>query len=304
MARMNHNVLVTIPISHYCEKVRWALDRVGVPYRERAHVQAIHRLATRRAGGGLTAPVFVSPDGVLADSTDILTWADAQAPPGRGLYPNDPDRAAQVRLLESNFNTRLGPHSRCWMYQHLRNRRDLALAYGSDGIPTWERATLRFGYPALIAIVARVLDVTPAKAVESELEVRAVFDAVAERLSGGRRYICGDEFTAADLTFSALAAPVLMPVGYGVQLPQPACTRWRCSTLSATDRPISGRQVSPLDRAPFPVDEERGRRVNLDGPSQPGQPPSQGLGLVEVLDDPVLAAVGQAAQHRRVVDCR
>jgi glutathione S-transferase len=107
------------------------------------------------------------------------------------------------------------------MYQQLRERRDLAITYGCVGIPAWERATLRLCYPMLIAIVAHILDVTPAKAVESELEVRAVFDAVAKRLSDGRRYICGDEFTAADLTFSALAAPVLMPVGYGVRLPQP-----------------------------------------------------------------------------------
>jgi glutathione S-transferase len=215
------NVLVTIPISHYCEKARWALQRARVEYRERAHVQAIHRLATRRAGGGLTAPVFVCADGVLADSADILTWADAQAPPGRGLYPEDPDRAAQVRLLETGFNARLGPHSRCWMYQQLRNRRDLAITYGCTGIPAWEQATMRLGYPVLIAIVAHVLDVTPAKAIESEAEVRAVFDEVGEQMADGRPYICGDEFTAADLTFSALAAPVLMPVGYGVPLPQP-----------------------------------------------------------------------------------
>ena len=241
--RANHNVLVTIPISHYCEKARWALDRVGVPYREHGHVQAIHRIATRRAGGDLTAPVFVSPDGVLADSSDILTWANAQAPAGRELYPRDPDLADQVRLLESDFNTRLGPHSRCWMYQHLRERRDLALAYGCDGIPAWERATLRFGYPMLIAIVAQVLDVTPAKAVESELEVRAVFDAVAERLSDGRRYICGEEFTAADLTQSCRRTP-LRSCAICAPIP-PACTRWRCSTRSATDRPIRGQPTDP-----------------------------------------------------------
>jgi glutathione S-transferase len=215
------NVLVTIPISHYCEKARWALDRARVTYVERPHVQAIHRLATRRAGGGLTAPVLVCADGVFADSADILSWADTQSLPGRALYPENRDRAADVRRLEDDFNARLGPHSRLWMYQQLRRRRDLAISYGCAGIPTWERVTLRLGYPILIAIVAHVLDVTPARAIRSESEVRAVFDAVGERLGDGRRYICGDEFTAADLTFSALAAPVLMPVGYGVQLPQP-----------------------------------------------------------------------------------
>ncbi len=215
------NVLVTIPISHYCEKARWALERAGVAYRERAHVQAIHRAATLRVGGGLTVPVFVCAAGVLADSGDILAWADAQAPPGRGLYPEDTDRAAEVRLIEADLNTGLGPHSRCWMYQQLRKRRDLAISYGCAGVPAWERATLRLGYPAMISIVAHVLDVTPATAVKAEAEVRATFDGVGERLADGQPYMCGDEFTAADLTFSALAAPMLMPSGYGVPLPQP-----------------------------------------------------------------------------------
>ncbi len=215
------NVLVTIPISHYCEKARWALDRAGIAYVEQAHIQAIHRFATRRAGGGLTAPVLICADGALADSTDILAWADAQSTSLRALYPKNPDRAAIVRRLENYFDTRLGPQSRCWLYQQLRERRDLALDYGCAGVPAWERMTLRLGYPALIAIVAHVLDVTPTTGLRSEHEIRAVFDAVGEYLSDGRRYICGEEFTAADLTFSALAAPMLVPVGYGVQLPQP-----------------------------------------------------------------------------------
>ncbi len=215
------NVLVTIPISHYCEKARWALDRAGVAYRERAHVQVIHRWATRRAGGGTTAPVFVHAGGVLADSADILAWADGRAREGRELYPHDPEEAARVRELEGDFDARLGPHSRLWMYQQLRGRRDLAIAYGCAGIPAWERTTLRFAYPAMIEIVSRFLDVTPATAVASEAEVRAVFDAVGERLNDGRPYLCGDSFTAADLTFSALAAAVLMPAGYGVRLPHP-----------------------------------------------------------------------------------
>jgi glutathione S-transferase len=215
------NVLVTIPISHYCEKARWALDRAGIAYIEQAHIQAIHRFATRRAGGGLTAPVLICADGALADSTDILAWADAQSSRVCALYPKIPDRAAAVRGLEDYFNTCLGPQSRCWLYQQLRERRDLALGYGCAGVPVWERMTLRVGYPALIAIVAHVLDVTPATGMRSEHEVRAVFDSVGEYLSDGRPYICGERFTAADLTFSALAAPMLMPADYGVPLPQP-----------------------------------------------------------------------------------
>ena len=51
--------------------------------------------------------------------------------------------------------------------------------------------------------------------------MRRAFDAVAERLSDGRPYLCGDRFTAADLTFAALSAALIVPPEYGVPLPQP-----------------------------------------------------------------------------------
>jgi glutathione S-transferase len=51
--------------------------------------------------------------------------------------------------------------------------------------------------------------------------VREVFDSVGERLSDGRRFLVGDRFSAADLTFAALSAPMIVPPEYGVPLPQP-----------------------------------------------------------------------------------
>ena len=49
----------------------------------------------------------------------------------------------------------------------------------------------------------------------------AAFDAIAARLADGRAHLTGDRFTAADLTFAALAAAVVLPPEYGVPLPQP-----------------------------------------------------------------------------------
>jgi glutathione S-transferase len=51
--------------------------------------------------------------------------------------------------------------------------------------------------------------------------VLAAFDGIAARLQDGRPYLFGERFTAADLTFAALAAAVVVPPEYGTPLPQP-----------------------------------------------------------------------------------
>jgi glutathione S-transferase len=214
-------VLITIPISHFCEKARWALDRAGVKYEERAHLQVIHWIPVARAGGKKTAPVLAWGDRVFADSADIVEAASEKAPPDRALFPGDLAAAAEVRALQDDFDARLGPEGRRWMYHGLRGRRDIAIAYGCTGVPAWQRRALPFAYPVASRIIDRYLEITPATAARSEAEVRAVFDDVAERLGDGRPYLCGERFSAADLTFASLSAAVLMPPEYGVPLPQP-----------------------------------------------------------------------------------
>ena len=213
--------LITIPISHFCEKARWALDRAGVRYRERRHLQGIHWAVARRAGGGTTVPVLVCGDRVLGESADILEEADRHVAPERRLFPEDPAVAADALALERDFDARLGPEGRLWMYHAMHDRRDLALAYGCAGVPAWERGALRVGYRPLIWTIDRFLGVSAPAAERAEVTVRATFDAVAARLEDGRPFLCGERFTAADLTFAALSAPVLVPPQYGIPLPQP-----------------------------------------------------------------------------------
>ena len=110
-------VLITVPLSHYCEKARWGLDRVVLPYREEPHAPLLHRLATRRNHGG-TVPVLVHGSSRFIDSTDILLHADAVCG-GDLLYPRDTALRREVDALEEQFDTQLGPHTRRWAYQQL-----------------------------------------------------------------------------------------------------------------------------------------------------------------------------------------
>ena len=213
-------LLVTIPISHYCEKARWALDRAGVAYEERRHLPAIHRVAVRRAGGP-TAPVLVCPQGdVVCESADIVVWADARAAtPRRRMIPEDPELAREARALADDYDERLGPATRLWVYHEMFDHPELVATSMTDGVPGWERQAFRFGHRALAFAIARFLSVDDDNAVEAERTFRAVFAEVDARLADGRRYLVGDAFSIADLTFAALSAPLVAPAEYGVRLP-------------------------------------------------------------------------------------
>jgi glutathione S-transferase len=211
--------LITIPISHYCEKARWALERVGIAYREERHVQGIHQLAARCAGGGATVPVLVTPDGAIGESREILAWVDARTPAEHRLFPGQPQACREVELRCGRFDEQLGPQARRLMYVHIFAQPKLALGFNNQGVPAWEDRTLRFGWPLMVRFVERALEIRPGVEIEDEVAVWRELDHVAELLADGRPYLCGERFTAADLTFAALSAAVVMPQQYGVPLP-------------------------------------------------------------------------------------
>jgi glutathione S-transferase len=213
--------LITIPISHYCEKARWALDRAGLPYREERHVQGIHRLASRRAGGGATVPVLVAGDGVLGQSREILAWVDRRAPPERRLFPAGAGERAEVERLCARFDDELGPKGRRLMYVHMLADRRLALRFNNQGVPGWEDRAIRHGWPLAASFLRRALGIRPGVEAADEAAVWREFDFVAGLLEDGRPHLCGARFDASDLTFAALSAALIVPPEYGVRLPQP-----------------------------------------------------------------------------------
>jgi glutathione S-transferase len=210
--------LITIPPSHYCEKARWALDRLQVPYREERHPPLLHYPAVRRAGGRRTTPVLVTDHGVFADSTDILEFLDGLAG-GRRFFPEDADARREVMELEELFDRSLGPHTRRVAYFHLLPDRRLALQSLLADVPARDRLVYRSTFPLMRFLLRRGLRITQESYERSLGRIRELFATVDERLADGRNFLVGGSFTAADLGFAALASPVLLPRSYGAPLP-------------------------------------------------------------------------------------
>jgi glutathione S-transferase len=64
--------LITISISHFCEKARWALV-------EERWALGLHRVLTNLNGAkGTTLPILVDCKTVIQGSGKIIDWADAK----------------------------------------------------------------------------------------------------------------------------------------------------------------------------------------------------------------------------------
>jgi glutathione S-transferase len=208
--------LHTITFSHYVEKVRWCMDRLGVAYEEVPNAGILGVLVT-----GRTVPALEVPPGLtrIGDSPRILRylWGEfagrLDAQHVAFLAPT-----AATLELEQFLDQRLGNDVRVWAYSRIFRRRDLTLrSWGIEEprIPGWQRMLLHLFSPMLRFAVRRMLGVTAARASRALERTRESFDRVDALLADGRRYLAGDALTFVDITFASLAALAVLPPEYG-----------------------------------------------------------------------------------------
>jgi glutathione S-transferase len=213
---MSKYQLITIPVSHYCEKVRWALDYLGLPYIEKAQMPPFHLRATRKYGGK-SVPVLVTDTGSICDSTEILHYLDGES--GGQLYP---DRAELATELATLFDDRLGKNTRRWGYG-ISLTRELIYSRWTQEVSAWQKLLFPVIFQPVTSIVKKRENINESSNAESYGEIMAVFDRVQAVLGDGRPYLLGDQFSAIDITFAALAAPILRPPEHHIN-PRPEVT--------------------------------------------------------------------------------
>jgi glutathione S-transferase len=206
--------LIQLDISHYSEKVRWALDHKRVPHVRRSPLPGTHipiAFALTR-GESITLPLLQMDGRTIADSTAILA-AIEERHPDPPLYPADPEQRRRALELEDFFDEELGPHARLLPFHELTNEPamfaevaaaavpgPLGKAKGPIGLYARTYAGLRFGVrDKAAAATAREKIVVALDRLEDELE------------AGGGEFLVGESFSVADLTAASLFYPVVGP---------------------------------------------------------------------------------------------
>ena len=195
------------------------MELAGEPYQESAHLPLMHWPYSLAAGAGRTVPALETEDGkVYGDSTEILLWLD-RLHPQLGLYGSSAAEREPIAALEDLLDEKLGPAVRRWAYFHLLPDKGLTLRIAGQGVSQAERWILDATFPAARGLLRRGLGVDAQRTERSVRKFREILASLSEKLSDGRPFLMGPQLTAADLTFAALAGPLLQPPEHPVPFP-------------------------------------------------------------------------------------
>ena len=118
--------LLTIGFSHYCDKVRWALELIsGYDFEERPYLPLLHMpmLLLYTGGKNTMTPTLLTEDGrPHANSTDILHYLQQSHPETASfLYPLSQQK--DIEEFEKLCDDKLGPNARILAYAHVFSSR-------------------------------------------------------------------------------------------------------------------------------------------------------------------------------------
>lgn len=207
--------LDAISASHFVEKVRWCMDRLGLEYTETQSAGTLGAWFLAR-----TVPRLRMQTGAvrssIGNSAEILRYL-------WGCYSESHDAeflrpTPQRTQLEAKLDN-YGRSLQVWVYHHLPADRELLLrawGYNSPLVPAWQRALLPILYPLLVFLIRKSFRITPANYRRAAERIDALLAEIDTNLADGRASILGDATpNYTDFTFAALSGVWLMPQGYG-----------------------------------------------------------------------------------------
>ena len=228
-------ILWQLELSHYNEKVRWALDYKRIAHVRRSLLPGLHVVVARRLTGGDTTPVLTVDGRSIIDSTQIIAALEERWPQP-ALYPAEPEQRARALELEEYFDEELGPHIRRAVYHVLLKYPDTVLPLFLRGQRPLGRMLIRGLFPIMKVAMRRRMTIYPEPALDSVGRTGEAMDRLEAEL-GPSGYLVGDSFTVADLTAASLFYPLVRPP----QFPYP----------SVAEIPPEGRAfVDPLAARP------------------------------------------------------
>jgi len=212
--------LYQFAISHYCEKVRWALDFKGLNYETVTLLPGQHLKTVQQLTGSkrTSVPVLDHNGHCVQGSAEILDYLDetfAENP----LTPADPELREQVLAWERRLDEEAGPAVRCYAYHHFLQRPKVVIPMLTAGTPFYNRWLLSLVFSRVDETMRKWMKINEKTSEQSRKVMEQLLSDLAE-VYQNRAFLVGDSFTRADLSAAAIFAPMFQPSAYPVPWPK------------------------------------------------------------------------------------
>lgn len=211
--------LIHFRISHYNEKVRWALDHKGWPHVRESLVPGFHMPRARLLTGQTRLPVLVIDGKPIVGSGTILREIE-RLRPEPALFPTAPHDRARVDAIEAYFDDEVAPALRRLFWSTYLERSDDCTRMATMGAAGPTRALFRLVFPLMRPLFRRNMGVHRAELDRAHARLGEYFDRLEAEI-GPSGFLVGDRFGAADLAVASVMTAIIRPPQFPYPLPEP-----------------------------------------------------------------------------------
>lgn len=211
--------LLHFRVSHFNEKVRWALDFKGWPHTRETQLPGLHIVKARRLTGQNKLPILIVDGRALHDSHAILAEIE-RLRPDPPLFPADPAGRARAREIERYYDAEVAPALRRLFWSAYFDRPADAARMAADGFGRAVEGVWRALFPMLRAGFRGNLGMDRESLRRARERMPGYFERLAAEV-GPSGYLVGDRFGVADLAAAAVMTAIVRPPEFPYPLPEP-----------------------------------------------------------------------------------
>jgi glutathione S-transferase len=211
--------LLHFRVSHYNEKVRWALDHKRWPHVREAQVPGFHVAKVRWTSGQSQLPVLRLEGRTLFGSSRILAELE-RLRPEPPLYPEDPAERARALAIEAWFDEHVAPDVRRLFWAAYIDDAAACAAMATDGFSAATRRVWRALFPLMRPPFRRNMGVQADQLAAARKRLPGYFDRLESEI-GRHGFLVGERFGIADLAAAAVMTAIIRPPEFPYPLPEP-----------------------------------------------------------------------------------
>ena len=206
-------------VSHFNEKVRWALDHKRWPHTRKTLIPGFHVAAARWLSGQNQLPILRIDGRVLAGSAHILDEIE-RLRPDPPLFPADPEARQRALRIQAYFDEEVAPDLRRLFWATYIQRPAACARMATDGSSTGTRLVWRGLFRVMRPLLRANMGMSAGQLAAARERLQSYFDRLESEIDPSG-YLVGDRFGVADLAAAAVMTAIIRPPEFPYPLPEP-----------------------------------------------------------------------------------